>query len=111
MMSGTAYGGVAVLFKCANPDCAEKFLYLHQGKVFHLMPTPEVQAVDGGEPCLQERFWLCGQCAKKMTLIWNGNGVKLVHISPQPITRSLRVADDMASTPLRSRAAAAARDE
>lgn len=100
-----------MLFKCANPDCVEKFLYLHQGKIFHLMPTPEVQAVDGGATWLQERFWLCDQCATKLTLIWNGNGVKLVRIGLRPAA-ALAAADDTTGVSLRSRAAAAAaRDE
>jgi hypothetical protein len=100
-----------VLFKCANPDCVEKFLYLHHGKVFHLMPTPEVQAVEGTATWLQERFWLCDQCAQKMTLIWNGNGVKLVRVTRRPVAQTL-AADDTARVALRGRAAAAAaRDE
>ena len=67
--------------KCANPECSERFLYLHQGKLFHLTPTPEVEALR--RECalpLYERFWLCDRCAKKMTLVWGGTEAKLVRV-------------------------------
>lgn len=71
--------------KCANPACSERFLYLHQGKIFQLTPTPEVEAVGGGfPPSLCERFWLCDKCCKKMTLVWGGTEAKLV---PLPAER------------------------
>jgi hypothetical protein len=67
----------AMLSKCANPDCSEIFRYLHQGKIFCLAPTPEVEAVSGEMlPALQERFWLCDECSKKMTAVWGGTQVK-----------------------------------
>jgi len=70
-----------MLSKCANPECSERFLYLHRGKLFHLTPTPEVEAI-GGEcaPPLYERFWLCDRCCKKMTLAWGGTEAKLVSL-------------------------------
>src|SRR5437773_11005028 len=81
-----AYGWqeCAVLSKCANPDCSEIFRYLHQGKIFSLAPTPEVEAVSGEMlPALQERFWLCDECSKKMTVVWGGTQVKLVPLPVQ----------------------------
>ena len=71
-----------MLSKCANPECGEVFRYLHQGKIFHLPPTLEPQATTapGSSPPLRERFWLCAQCSKRMTLIWDGTRVKLVYL-------------------------------
>ena len=67
-----------MLSKCANPKCSETLRYLHQGKIFSLAPTPEVQTVTGLLPALEERFWLCERCSKEMTLVWGGTQVKLV---------------------------------
>jgi hypothetical protein len=69
--------------KCANPACSERFLYLHQGKIFQLTPTPEVEEAGGGfVPSLYERFWLCDQCCKQMTLVWAGTEAKVVPLPP-----------------------------
>jgi hypothetical protein len=63
-----------MLSKCANPDCSEIFRYLHQGKIFCLAPTPEVEAVTGEFlPQFEERFWLCDECSETMTVIWGRN--------------------------------------
>lgn len=68
--------------KCANPACSERFLYLHQGKLFNLTPTPEVEAAGRGfVPALYERYWLCDQCCQRMTLVWGGTEVKLVPLA------------------------------
>ena len=73
-----------MLSKCANPDCSESFRYLHRGKIFCLAPTPEVEAVTGEFlPQFEERFWLCDECSKTMTVIWGGTQVKLVPLSTQ----------------------------
>jgi hypothetical protein len=74
--------------KCANPRCSERFLYLHQGKIFQLSPTPEVEAVGGGfPPSLCERFWLCDKCCKEMTLVWGGTGPKLVPLPAETVAQ------------------------
>lgn len=71
--------------KCANPTCSEKFLYLHQGKIFQLSPTPDVEAIGGGFlPSLYERFWLCDKCCTEMTLVWGGTEPKIV---PLPVAQ------------------------
>lgn len=75
-----------MLSKCANPECSEQFKYLHQGKLFQLTPTPEVQAVEEG--CcraLYERFWLCDRCSKLMTLVWGGTKAKLIPLPPKVV--------------------------
>lgn len=75
-----------MLSKCANPECSEIFRYLHEGKVFFLAPTSEVLIAAGIQhPRLHERFWLCDQCSKEMTLVWAGTQVKLVS-KPAPAT-------------------------
>jgi len=67
-----------MLSKCANPECSASLRYLHQGKIFCLAPTPEVEAVTGElNPVMHERFWLCDKCAKIMTVVWGGTTVKL----------------------------------
>ena len=77
--------------KCANPECSERFLYLHQGKLFQLMPTPEVAAVEEGFlPVLSERFWLCDRCSKTMTVVWGGTGAHLVPLPAKQFPSSLR---------------------
>ena len=69
-----------------------KISYLHQGKVFQLTPTPEVEAVGGGfSPFLCERFWLCAKCCKEMTLGWGGNEPKLVPLHAKPVVPILPV--------------------
>ena len=82
--------------KCANPACSERFLYLHQGKIFQLTPTPEVEAVGRGfPPSLYERFWLCDKCCKEMTLVWAGSEAKLVAFPREPVAQppALKVDD------------------
>jgi hypothetical protein len=81
--------------KCANPACSERFLYLHQGKLFNLTPTPEVEAAGGGfVPALYERFWLCDECCKRMTLVWGGTEVKLVPFPHDAVTESAKASAD-----------------
>lgn len=72
----------------ANPECSERFLYLHQGKLFQLMPTPEIAAVgEGFLPVLSERFWLCDRCSKTMTIVWAGTGPKLVPLPTRTVAK------------------------
>jgi len=76
-----------VLSKCANPECSEQFRYLYQGKLYCLIPTPEVQAVGSAMiPTLYERFWLCARCSKTMTLIWGGTQALVVPLPPKPVS-------------------------
>jgi hypothetical protein len=49
--------------KCANPDCSAPFLYLREGKLFAIpRPGASVRATR------VEYFWLCGNCAGKLTI-------------------------------------------
>ncbi len=62
-----------MLSKCANPACLSPFLYLHEGTIFNI----EVE----GEPAVNsdgsitrarrlEHYWLCGECARSMTVVY-----------------------------------------
>jgi len=82
-----------VLAKCANPECSEVFLYLHQGKIFHLSPTPKLEVeTNFSNPALHERFWLCDRCAQRMKVVWAGTHVKLLPLpaDSQPAARARR---------------------
>ena len=76
-----------MLSKCANPECCEILRYLHKGKIFCLAPTPEVQSMTGMlHPPFEERFWLCEQCSKEMTLVWGGTQVRLARLPSKVAT-------------------------
>jgi len=78
-----------MLSKCANPACSATFQYLHQGKIFHLCPSPAVEMAAAAEGLfLVERFWLCDDCAKEMTVIWDGARAKIVRLPPKPTPAS-----------------------
>ena len=71
-----------MLSKCANPKCFAVLRYLHDGEIFYLSPTPDAQIALGKRyPSMLERFWLCADCAKRMTLVWGGTTVKLVPLT------------------------------
>jgi hypothetical protein len=69
---------VAMLSKCANPECFEQFRYLHQGKIFLLTPSQDLQATESQSELLEERFWLCDRCCKEMTIVWDGTKARVV---------------------------------
>jgi len=71
-----------MLSKCANPACSAQFRYLHQGKIFQLSPTPEVDAITGGMfEQFYERFWLCEKCCKEMRVGWDGTKAAVVPLA------------------------------
>jgi hypothetical protein len=54
-----------MLAKCANPSCSKPFRYLHEGKLYRL----EAGQPNGrGLSQHSEWFWLCDQCAARVTL-------------------------------------------
>jgi len=104
-----------MLSKCANPGCSETFRYLHQGKIFRLSPTPEIQVATGTlRPESHERFWLCTGCAKKITLVWDGTQVSMVPVPVKAVALP-RPAPKVQKTEvlrrLRARAASASRED
>ncbi len=76
--------------KCANPACSAPFHYLREGKVFRLAieerSDPRPQLLQPMRPVGHvEYFWLCGACARLMTLrVDNG---KVVAVPLQPAFR------------------------
>ncbi len=69
----------AMVSKCANPSCSGTFRYLHEGRIFHVAvgSTAQQKLAIHGIPTL-ERFWLCGECSRKMTVISHPAGVLIV---------------------------------
>jgi hypothetical protein len=83
-----------MLSKCANPDCLNPFLYLHQGKLFRLdtadKDTSDQDKADQDAAAQStqkmaqnlEFFWLCHDCSAKLTLRYRkGAGVVTVPLS------------------------------
>ena len=74
-----------MLSKCANPECGTVFRYLHEGKIFRLAPSPEVQLAAAAKGAhLTERFWLCEPCSKHLTITWNGTSAQVVSQDVKP---------------------------
>lgn len=70
--------------KCANPDCSASFRYFHKGKLFRVETASgferrRTMGKDGERDKLLRRlefYWLCEDCAGKMTLIFDkGSGI------------------------------------
>lgn len=80
-----------MLAKCANPACTAHFLYLREGKLYQIETQGEspsgnreqnqrVTMNGDRKPARRlEFFWLCGRCARNMTLSFDrGRGVVVV---------------------------------
>jgi len=69
----------AMVSKCANPSCSATFRYLREGKIFHIAHRPgAAEIASNRRASTHERFWLCGECARKMTLISHAAGILVV---------------------------------
>ncbi len=71
--------------KCANPSCSAIFRYLREGTIFHVAAAPtrtEKNSIPGTSR--HERFWLCGECSPKMTVISDNLGTHVVPLPDQP---------------------------
>jgi hypothetical protein len=77
-----------MLSQCANVSCCKPFLRLREGKLF-LVETDRISKPGESaappfirakqQPRLVEHYWLCDDCAKQWTLIYDRqNGVSLV---------------------------------
>lgn len=68
-----------MLAKCANPNCSNHFLYLHEGKLFRLDLEASETIADTELRKRGSRFefyWLCDHCAADMTIVVEkGKGV------------------------------------
>jgi len=68
-----------MLAKCANPSCPAVFRYLHEGTIFQVAirpSTPEEASIPRTHT--HERFWLCRECSRKMTVISHAGGILVV---------------------------------
>ena len=72
--------------KCANPECTARFRYFHNGQLFRLDTPSKSHGEDEMNKHVSrlEFFWLCDECAGKLTLTFEaGTGVsvhpKLAH--------------------------------
>lgn len=64
-----------MLAKCANPTCFAPFRYLHEGKLFRLDLGAGPPSTNGHVPRQVQYFWLCDDCARRMTLEMQGGKV------------------------------------
>jgi hypothetical protein len=77
-----------VISKCANPECAAVFRYMHEGKLFEFevrsLPKASGKTADvtlDRETSRQvECFWLCDACASTRTLIFEPHRHQVVVI-------------------------------
>jgi len=77
-----------VVSKCANPGCSATFRYFHVGKLFRLETTAGFErrhSLDDDEYVTSKPrrrimfYWLCENCASKMTLAFDKNTGISVH--------------------------------
>ncbi len=85
-----------MLSHCANSQCSKPFLRLREGKLFLVetdrltktgesVAPPFVRAKQ--QQRLVEHFWLCDDCARQFTLVYdNGRGVTLAPLRRPAIT-------------------------
>ncbi|HTM36692.1 MAG TPA: hypothetical protein VL156_08085 [Terriglobales bacterium] len=65
--------------KCANPECTTPFLYFHRGRLFRVETEGRQERrrnmggeAGAGKPLRRiEFYWLCQDCAEKMTLTFD----------------------------------------
>jgi len=81
--------------KCANPDCAAIFRYFHTGKLFRVetssgMERRRAMGVDDEMPERRLRriefYWLCDNCASKMTLVFDHKTGVSVHPNSRAVS-------------------------
>ncbi len=72
--------------KCANPECSAPFLYFHRGKLFRIETEGRQdrrrnmgnENKSGRSLRRIEFYWLCDDCAGKMTLAFDkANGISV----------------------------------
>jgi hypothetical protein len=76
-----------VVSRCANPACFSTFRYLHAGKLFRFDAryAPGDSAVGKARPS-SELFWLCEDCIKSLTVVWDpADGARVVAREPRPL--------------------------
>jgi len=76
--------------KCANSECSAPFLYFHRGRLFRLETEGRQDRrrhlgdeMGSNKPLRRlEFYWLCDDCAAKMTLTFDR--VSGVSVQPRP---------------------------
>ena len=81
--------------KCANPECAATFRYFHLGKLFRWEIEFDRSHSIGKSDEMEtprrriEFFWLCEECAGKMTLVYEKGAVSThPHTHPDVLKRA-----------------------
>lgn len=78
--------------KCANPTCSVPFLYFHRGRLFRVETEGRHDrrrdmSGQAGKPLRRiEFYWLCGECANKMTLAFDRTSG--ISVRPQAVARA-----------------------
>jgi hypothetical protein len=71
--------------KCANSACSATFRYLHEGAIFHVAIESFGSEKSGKcETGTLERFWLCAECSREMTIGSGTAGILVVPLQPRP---------------------------
>ncbi len=71
--------------KCANPSCSVPFRYLREGRIFHVAHRPGSSQNTGNKRASpHERFWLCDECSRHLTIISHAAGILVVPL-PDPL--------------------------
>jgi len=81
-----------MICQCANPRCGREFRYLHEGHIFVLEPELPFTWHEGQTSIDHyevRRYWLCDDCARRMTLRRQSDGS--VRLMPRPVGDTLRV--------------------
>jgi hypothetical protein len=73
--------------KCANPDCSAPFRYFHTGRLFRLETAGALERrramghdAEQSKPMRRlEFYWLCEDCARRMTLTFDKDTGVAVH--------------------------------
>ena len=76
--------------ECANPACSVPLRYLRDGRLFQF----EVRSHTGARKLSRQvaHFWLCGQCCRTLTLVFDLlSGVQVVPTLPLHTLPSLQV--------------------
>ncbi|MBZ5629005.1 MAG: hypothetical protein LAO06_09075 [Acidobacteriia bacterium] len=76
-----------MLAKCANPSCNAKFKYLREGRLFefNIVDGARYTTIPSSAGTGRERFWLCEQCSRVLTLqcTTDGDIVRVPRIARQ----------------------------
>ncbi len=104
-----------MLHKCANPGCAIRFRQLRRGKLFQIESEYMETSDLGPRPASArkprtlhrvERYWLCDECAARMTLTFDQtHGVTTVPLPEhgERLLTSMQLRELQGSNPLAAR--------